>query len=93
MADPIPDPTNTPAAPRGSVYKHMLRGSLWALGQNFSIRLIGLFNTVILARILVPDDFGLVTMATMVMGFINSFVDLGPSALLMRQPQAALRWR
>jgi lipopolysaccharide exporter len=88
MADPIPDPTNTPAAPKGSVYKHMLRGSLWALGQNFSIRLIGLFNTIILARLLAPDDFGLVTMATMVMGFINSFVDLGPSALLMRQPHA-----
>ena len=85
------DTPNSPATPeplRGSIYRHMLRGSLWALGQNFSIRLIGLFNTLILARLLVPDDFGLVTMASMVLGFLNSFVDLGHSALLMRQPVA-----
>ena len=88
MADPILDSTGTPATPKGSVYKHMLRGSLWAVGQNFSIRFIGLFNTIILARLLAPDDFGLITMATMVIGFINSFVDLGNGALLMRQPQA-----
>ena len=88
MSDPILDSTGTPATPKGSTYKHMLRGSLWAVGQNFSIRLIGLFNTVILARLLVPDDFGLVTMATMVMGFLTSFVDLGPNSLLVRQPQA-----
>lgn len=82
-----PRPATT-EPPKGSVYKHMLRGSLWAVGQNFSIRLIGLFNTVILARLLAPDDFGLVTMAAMVLGFLNSFVDLGHSALLMRQSVA-----
>jgi lipopolysaccharide exporter len=74
--------------PKGSVYRHMLRGSLWAVGQNFSIRLIGLFNTIILARLLTPDDFGLVTMAAMVLGFLNSFVDLGHGTLLIRQPVA-----
>jgi lipopolysaccharide exporter len=74
--------------PKGSVYTHMLRGSLWAVGQNFSIRLIGLFNTIILARLLTPDDFGLVTMAAMVLGFLNSFVDLSHAALLLRQPVA-----
>ena len=88
MSDPILDSTGTPATPKGSTYKHMLRGSLWAVGQNFSIRFIGLFNTIVLARLLAPDDFGLITMATMVIGFINSFVDLGPATLLMRQPQA-----
>ncbi len=77
-----------PEPPNGSIFKHMLRGSLWAVGQNFSIRLIGLFNTIILARLLAPDDFGLVTMAAMVLGFLNSFVDLGHSALLLRQPVA-----
>ena len=88
MPDPTPDSNSTPAPPKGSTFKHMLRGSLWALGQNFSIRFIGLFNTIVLARLLAPDDFGLITMATMVIGFINSFVDLGHGALLMRQPQA-----
>jgi lipopolysaccharide exporter len=85
MADHPPDPISTPP---GSIYKHMLRGSLWALTQNFSIRLIGLLNTVILARLLSPDDFGVVTMAAMVLGLLNSFVDFGPSALLIRQPVA-----
>ncbi len=83
-----PTSTATTEPPKGSIYKHMLRGSLWAVGQNFSIRFIGLFNTVILARLLAPDDFGLVTMASMVLGFLNSFVDLGHSALLLRQPVA-----
>ena len=88
MTEPVANSVETAPPLQGSIYRHMLRGSLWALGQNFSIRLIGLFNTVILARLLSPDDFGVVTMASMVLGLLNSFVDLGPSGLLIRQPVA-----
>ena len=47
------DPTN-----------YLIRGSTWFLALRWSIRSIGLFSTIILARLLTPEDFGLITMAT-----------------------------
>ena len=63
-----------------------IRGGLHtAVGQTviFGIRLIG---TVVLARLLLPADFGLVSMVVAVVGFANIFKDLGLStATIQRQ--------
>ena len=55
-----------------------------------TISLIGRQGTqfitgIILARLLSPDDFGLLGMALVVTGFVNVFKDLGTSAALIRQ--------
>jgi len=42
-------------------------------------------TTLILARLLVPEDFGLVAMATVVMGFWAAFSDLGLTAALIQR--------
>jgi O-antigen/teichoic acid export membrane protein len=39
-------------------------GIIWMIGARLADRSIGIISTLILARLLVPDDFGLVAMAT-----------------------------
>lgn len=88
MIDPITPPPGPPEPPQGSIYKHMLRGSMWAVATNWGQRVLGLVNTIILARLLAPEDFGLVAMAALVLGFLNMFSEVGTGLHLLRQPQA-----
>jgi O-antigen/teichoic acid export membrane protein len=46
-----------------SVRKEIASGAAWMLAFKLTERLLGLFSTVILARILLPSDFGIVAMA------------------------------
>ena len=57
-----------------------------ALGVGKGIgRLISFVNTIILARILSPDDYGLMAMAMVVCGFITFFNEIGlGSAIIQR---------
>jgi O-antigen/teichoic acid export membrane protein len=71
-----------------SVYRHMVRGSTWAIALTWAIRGIGLANTVILARLLEPEDFGLVAMAALAFGLLDTFVNFGTGLLLIRQRDA-----
>jgi lipopolysaccharide exporter len=63
-----------------------LRGIPWTLGTFASSRLITLGSTIVLARLLVPADFGIVALATLAVGLFNIFSTLGLSgALILRQ--------
>lgn len=48
-------------------------------------RSIGLVSTIILARLLVPEDFGIVAMATALMTFVVMFSELGVETVLVRK--------
>ena len=62
----------------------MLRGSAWMVAMRWSMRFIGLISTAILARLLDPQDFGLVAMGTLVLGLLEVFFELGTAQLLIR---------
>lgn len=51
--------------------RKMAGGALWMALLRFSVRGLGLVSTVILARLLVPADFGLVAMATSIVAFLE----------------------
>jgi O-antigen/teichoic acid export membrane protein len=51
-------------------------------------RLLGTLSTVILARLLVPEDFGLVAMAMVAVGFFDVLLDLGVGAALIQHDRA-----
>ena len=51
--------------------------SKWSLFTELSAKLIGPFSLIILARFLTPDDFGVVTIATMVISFTQVFMTSG----------------
>src|SRR6478672_21182 len=54
------------------------------VAMRLTIRLIGLLNTVILARILTPEDFGLVAMATVVLGLLDAVIAVNVDLPLIR---------
>ena len=67
----------------------MARGVAWALATRWSLRLIGLVNIVVLARILDPDDFGIWAMCGIVTGLISTFTNIGVQQLFIREPDSS----
>lgn len=53
-----------------NVSSKMAKGAAWMVGFKLVERSIGLVSTVILARLLSPDDFGLVAIATAFLGLL-----------------------
>lgn len=52
--------------------------------MRWTVRAIGLGSTVVLARLLTPEDFGIVAMATLLIGLLTTFTEFGTSQLLIR---------
>jgi O-antigen/teichoic acid export membrane protein len=73
--------------PQRSLGGHMLHGSFWTVAMRWSIRLLGLGNTVILARLLTPADFGIVSMAMIFIGLLEILNQTGQKQALVRLPE------
>ncbi|MEJ5961956.1 lipopolysaccharide biosynthesis protein [Pedobacter immunditicola] len=67
-----------------SLIKKTLSGFLWTFIQQFSIQLINFGVTVILARILLPEEFGLIAMLTVFISIGNNLMDSGLASSLIR---------
>ena len=59
----IPQEIAAPPPPRAGVLARIAGGTGWIIGWRMASRVLGLGSTLILARILLPADFGLVTLA------------------------------
>jgi O-antigen/teichoic acid export membrane protein len=66
----------------------VFRGGLWTVGMRWTDRLIGFISTLILARLLAPSDFGVIAMATIVIGLIEVLLDLGVNITLIQNADA-----
>ena len=62
-----------------------LSGSIWMLAMRWSIRLIGLVTTIILARLLDPVDFGIIAMAMIVVGLLQMITWTGIDLALIKE--------
>lgn len=69
-----------------SPQRHMLRGSIWTIAVRWCLRLMGLVSTVVLARLLTPADYGIVTIATMIVGIVEVFGRTGQYSAIVRHP-------
>jgi O-antigen/teichoic acid export membrane protein len=54
------------------------------IGMRWALRLIGLVSTAVLARLLVPADFGIVAMAAVVAGLLDTAAYAGVDLALLR---------
>ncbi|MFB3077097.1 MAG: oligosaccharide flippase family protein, partial [Lysobacterales bacterium] len=70
------------------INRGMAKGAAWMVAMRFSMRGIGLVSTVILARLLVPADFGLVAMATIIFGLIEVMSQFGFGVFLIQKQNA-----
>lgn len=64
------------------------RGAILTVSMRWTDRLLGLLSTLVLARLLVPEDFGLVAMATVVAGLVDVLLDLGVAGALLQNTTA-----
>ncbi len=64
--------------------KHLVRGSAWMIAARWAARLIGLVSTVVLARLLTPADFGVIAMAIIISGLLETIAYAGVDLALMR---------
>jgi O-antigen/teichoic acid export membrane protein len=64
--------------------RHLLKGSIWMIALRWSMRLTGVVSTMVLARLLTPADFGIVTMALIFVGLMESLNMGGQQLALIR---------
>jgi len=64
------------------------KGAVWMVLFKLTERSLGLISTVILARLLVPADFGIVAMATAIIGAVELFTAFSFDAALIQNPDA-----
>lgn len=69
----------------------LARGTAWLAGARLVMNALALAGTLVLARLLTPDDFGLVALATTVFTLVQSLTELSLSQALVqhRAPEPA----
>ena len=67
-----------------SLSGRVAKGAAWILGAGIAARLLGAANTIIVARLLVPDDIGLVAVATITMQLLQGISDIGVSQAVVK---------
>ncbi len=65
--------------------RKIFNGALIVISMRWTDRLVGLISTLVLARLLVPDDFGVVAMASLFTGLVDVLLDLGVVAALIHK--------
>jgi len=62
------------------------KGIFWSAIDKFAVQFGQFFVSIVLARILVPEDFGLIGMLTIFIGFSQIFIESGlGTGLIQRQ--------
>ena len=68
-----------------SLGKRMAKGAVWTVLMRLTLRSIGVVSTIVLARLLVPADFGLVVLASMLIGFVELASEFEFATYLIRE--------
>ena len=61
----------------------LARGVMWLSGAKIVVNLLGLVSTLVLARLLTPEDFGLVAIATTLITMLASMTEMSLSSALV----------
>ncbi|HQN47024.1 MAG TPA: oligosaccharide flippase family protein, partial [Rugosibacter sp.] len=76
-------------APSNNPKTNLIRGAAWTVGTRWLIKGLGFINTVIMARLLMSEDYGIVAMGMLVVGLIQTFLDFGPGTALLRKAEVS----
>lgn len=75
----------------GRVAEEIAVGATWMVLMRFALRALGIVSTLILARLLVPEDFGLVAMATLLIGLLDVISKMNLDAYLIYNQESGRR--
>ncbi|MEZ5893008.1 MAG: oligosaccharide flippase family protein [Parvularculaceae bacterium] len=70
--------------PEPTLTARVARGAAWILGAGLVARLLGAVNMIVVARLLVPEDIGIVATATIVMQLMQGLSDIGVSQAVVK---------
>ena len=70
-----------------TVGSRTLRGVVWAYGSYAGGRLLVLLSTAVLARVLTPDEFGVVALAIVFTAFLETVRELGVTQAVVIAPE------
>ncbi len=76
------------SSPTGKFKSQLLYGSAVMIGMRWTMRACGLVSTLVLMRLLAPEDFGIVAMAMVVVAFFEVFTHTSVDLALIREQQA-----
>jgi O-antigen/teichoic acid export membrane protein len=79
------EPTNPPSPE--SLSKKVVRGGMWVFGLRITNRGLGFIRTIILARLLAPEDFGLLGIAMLAISTLETFSQTGFQAALIQKKE------
>ncbi len=85
MTSKRPDRSNIAPNDDGALASKTIIGAAWLFGWRMVSRSLGLVSTLILARLLVPGDFGIVAMATAFSAAVDALSELGLQDALVRR--------
>lgn len=90
----IATPPATPAGvlPEPALGVRVVRGVVWVLAQNVLVKAMGIASQVVLARLLLKDDFALVGLAGVVASFAGIVQDAGLSQILIQRQRRFALW-
>ena len=71
-----------------SIKADMVQGTVWMVSMRWSLKVIGVVNTVIIARLLAPDDFGVIAMAMIIVGLLIEISETNVAIALVRNKDA-----
>ena len=69
---------------RGGSQTTIFASAILSVSLRWVDRLIGFISTLILARLLAPDDFGIIAMASLVVGLADVLLGLGVNVALIQ---------
>lgn len=64
--------------------KSIFRGTFFTVSTRWFDRFVGFLSTIILARLLSPEDYGVVAIVTLSVGMARVFLDLGVHVALIQ---------
>ena len=74
--------------PSADIGRHMAKGAAWAILMRLAVRGLGVISTLILARLLAPEDYGMIAMATVLLGAVEGITSFGFDAVLVQDQNA-----
>jgi O-antigen/teichoic acid export membrane protein len=77
---------------RGEITSRATRGALSIMARGFGVRIIGMLGNVLLARMLLPRDFGMISLGNTIVALGAFLASGGLGAALVKQPGKLARY-
>ena len=66
----------------------MLKNIMWKFAERSAAQIVSLAVSIIIARILSPDDYGIIALVMVMITMLNVFVDSGLGTALIQKKDA-----